>query len=342
MRFRPQLRQMSTAVLIPVLIFHMAKNLFKAGFYRPDRALCALKLWLLFLGAHKRAGKWIDGSFTASGLTQTDRKRLVRYARNTLGLVAVQPEYQRSGWKWPERETEVGITYGLCIPLYDDSFDEVGVDEAVLFGHRFHKSLIEEIWDPEKVPDGAWISKDALRMVSRALWTCVDTDDRAGFSELLREMNSAQLESLNERVPGTCGELLMEVSARKGIASFQLLLSALGIPENGLMDEPRKAAAVWAQWMDDYDDLDSDRIQGSETMISRLNDQSGSEDFIRSGLERVTELLEGKYHREGKTFSTMLKLSFIVKISHKETNRIAEKLGPHTKMPAFFWKGNPP
>lgn len=308
--------------------------------YHPKTAICSLYLWCLFIKAHRKAIRLVDDVFMCYGLSDEVKKRLVRYARNTLALVAAQPDYQHSGWNWPQRETEIGLFFGLCIPLYDDSFDEVEIHDAALFGKSFQESLLSDVWDPGKVPDVVWVANDALRKVSRELFTRINPIDRELFSDNLREMNSAQMESLLEHIPETSSDSLREISARKGIASFQLLLSSLGLLKKGVLNDSRRAAAVWAQWMDDFDDIESDTIQGSETLINRLNAQGSAEELIRSELERVTELLEEDFRRDGFVLSTMLKLSFVIKLSHKRVNSFAMKLGPKTRMPVFFWKGN--
>jgi hypothetical protein len=328
-------------LLALVLVLQLLRVLFAMGFYRPGKMYRSLVAWRLFFRAEKVALGWMDIHFPMTGGSPIQRRRLLRYARNALGLTAIQPWMQQQGWIWPRRQCAIGTAYGLCIPLYDDCFDEVSPASARAFAEAFHESLSGELWRPDQVPDGMSDAPEALRSISCALWSEIEAPHRVRFTELLREMNLAQLDSLEEHMEGTPPERLREISARKGVASFRLLLSAVGD-----LEAHRKpaltAAAIWAQWMDDYDDLESDRAQGTITFIAQLEDEDRALEFIRDELRSVLRALEDQFGASSRLFADVLALNFVIKTAHQRTVKVAQRWRLESAMPRFFWKGAQP
>lgn len=328
----------SKLLLSVVLVFYLAKWLVVLGFYHPRKILWALKVWFLFSRAENISKLWITKNLHFDEHNSSYRKHLIRYSRNTLGLVAIQPCNQMSGWNWPDRKTAIGIIFGISIPLYDDCFDEVERAEAIEFYSLFTKSLESGYWCPDQVPDGLIIMPEALRIVSKLLWQEIQETDKVHFSNSLREMNKAQFDSLEEHIHGTSPERLKQISARKAIASFNLLLSALGESKE-TKSHGLETAAIWAQWMDDYDDLESDLAQGTITLISLLDAKGDALIFLQKELGTVLKLLKEEFGSSADLFGCMLSLNFIIKVAHKQTQIIASLLGFPDVMPGFYWKG---
>ncbi len=262
----------------------------------------------------------------------------MRYSRNTLGLVAIQPFNQANGWNWSSKKSTIGIIFGISIPLYDDCFDEVERAEAIEFYTLFNKSLESGYWCPDQVPDGLKIMPEALRIVSKLLWQEIQETDKKYFTNSLREMNEAQFDSLEESIVGTSPERLQRISARKAIASFNLLISALGESKENL-SHSLETAAVWAQCMDDYDDLESDLAHGLFTHISILDAKGEALIFLQKELGTVLKLLKEEFGSSADLFGCMLSLNFIIKITHKQTHSVALLLDFPDSMPGFYWKG---
>ena len=329
------------AILSLVLVLHLAWLLVQRGFYWPARMVSALRVWRLFAQANRVADAWMAQHLSQENLRPAQRRRFLRYARNTLGLVAIQPPFQRTGWNWPRRESSIGAAYGICIPLFDDCFDLLDLDAARSFGQAFQASLSEPIWRPEAVPLGMPDTPHLLRTVSTALFAEVRPEDRLKFTELLREMTDAQLESLDERLTATPIEQRRQISTRKGVASFRLLLVAIGQAEAA--KSPALAiAAEWAQWMDDYDDLESDAAQGSWTYMAHLHATNQALSFLETQLDAVSESLNQAFNGSGRLFADVLSLNFVIKVAHRRTWVMAQKWGVGPHMPRFFWKGGTP
>jgi len=179
---------------------------------------------------------------------------------------------------------------------------------------------------------------EALRIISNLLWREIQETDKIYFTDSLREMNEAQFDSLEESIVGTSPERLQQISARKAIASFNLLLSALGESKENL-SHSLETAAVWAQCMDDYDDLESDLAHGLFTHISILDTKGDALIFLQKQLSTVLKLLKEDFGSSADLFSCMLCLNFVIKIAHKQTQSIALRLDSADAMPGFYWKG---
>jgi hypothetical protein len=91
--------------------------------------------------------------------------------------------------------------------------------------------------------------------------------------------------------------------------------------------------------MDDYDDLESDLMQGSITFIAHLERTSAALPFIRDELQHLRRDCNAVYNRNANFFCDVLTLNLIVKVAHKKTIRKANKQNASSSMPRFYWKG---
>jgi hypothetical protein len=329
---------MTKMYLIFTLVFHLAMELFRNSFWRPSRIFSLIKAMITFKRADKESKQFLAPIFAEVGLSVSEQRRYLRYSRNTLALVAIQPHFQQNGWKWPRRETQIAILYGISIPLYDDNFDEQPLEAALQFSKHFSDFIQNDYFSEKTDITFPCLHQQLFQVVLNSLLQIIPDERREGFQYWANEMHFAQIESLAEHDNKTTKEKLQGITARKASASLFFLLASVMKWDN----QPEKAlqrAAIWAQYMDDYDDLESDLLQGSITFIAHLEREGTALPFIREELLHLRKECRERYNWKANFFCDVLTLNLIVKVAHKKTIQAAIKQNVSNSIPRFYWKG---
>lgn len=350
-RFRPMIRPALAAPLLrwrplhrPLLLGaglgSFALELLRARMLLPARTWRCFLLLGLFLQAGRRARSHLSPLLSSAPLRQAER---LRYARNCIVLVALQPEMAPGQIRPASAWLQPAALYGACIPLYDGCFDQrptrqarhLAADTAAALAAatrsgtlsalvpllRRHGARSEDVADWEALIGALdhWLqqqSSERQRLV--LLW--------------MARMNDAQLASLAERNITLPLNERRRISALKGGVSF-LLLRCLCLEEGGdptgADDRIRAAllqAAAVAQWIDDYADLDDDRHLGIHTYIGRLEASGRADATIRAGLRQTASALRQHYGTKAERFTNSLGLYFALKRSLRIQARLERAL----------------
>lgn len=271
-------------------------------------------------------------------MSEQDKRRYMRYSRNTLVLVAIQPHFQKKGWDWQSLETQIAILYGICIPLYDDNFDEQESEQALLFCKEFSAFMQKDYFRSDVPISFTCLNSELFGTILDKLRQLIPKQNQEDFRFWALEMHEAQIDSLDEHQPNTPMERLKQITERKASASLFFLLASV-MTWGQKEEKSLQHAAIWAQYMDDYDDLESDRQQGSITYIARLEEEGTALLFIRKELSMLRQQCIVAHGTSANLFCDVLTLNFIIKVAHQQTLRIAIQKGIRQHMPRLFWKG---
>lgn len=341
-------RPLKRLLLLGTLLGFFALELIVAGMVQPGRTLRSFQLWWLFQQADRCAQRLLDPLLPGSG---SRRAEWIRYARNCIVLVALQPErrgaaiHTSSDWVLP------AALFGACIPLYDGCVDRLPTREARQFGRGVAEALAgAELQGltplADLVPRYGCDHQDAAAwralISSLGAWIARQQPDRRSLIlGWMERMNDAQIASLGERNVTLSNGARRQLSALKGGVSF-LLLRALCIPQeldSARAEAPRAAllqAAALAQWIDDYADVSDDRRLGIHTYIGRLEAGHRATDTIRHGIREAAIALRSVYGRRAEQFIDSLRLYFAIKRCHRLNARLADRLAAKDLVPGLF------
>lgn len=338
--FRPTIRPALAAPLLRWRLLHQplllggslgcfALELLRARMLLPARTWRCFLLLRLFLQAGRRARSLLSPLLSSDRCRQAE---LLRYARNCIVLVSLQPEMApgqiRPGSAW----LQPAALYGACIPLYDGCFDQRPTRQARHLAAETATALAAATGTATLAPLVPLLRRHGASAEDAADWEALigaldhwlqqQSPERQRLVLLwMARMNDAQLASLAERnITLTLNER-RRISALKGGVSF-LLLRCLCLPEpgdpTGASDPIRAAllqAAAVAQWIDDYADLHNDRHLGIHTYIGRLEASGRADATIRTGLRQTASALRQHYGTKAERFINSLGLYFALKRS---------------------------
>ena len=322
------------------LLGFFALELIVAGMVQPGRTLRSFQLLWLFVRADRCAHHLLDPLLIGASAR---RAELIRYARNCIVLVALQPERRGDAIRISSDWILPAALFGACIPLYDGWVDRLPTRTARQFGRAVAEAFAETFSEAEPQglpPLGEILSQYGSGPEDGANWQALVTSlgvwiagqqpaRRLLILGWMERMNEAQIASLGERnVTLSHGER-RQLSAQKGGVSF-LLLRSLCIPQE--LDTARAEAtraallqaAALAQWIDDYGDVNDDRRLGIHTYIGRLEASHRATDTIRAGIRDAAIALRSVYGRKAEHFIDSLRLYFAVKRCHRLHGRLVE------------------
>jgi hypothetical protein len=324
------------------LLGFFALELIVAGMVRPGRTLRSFELLWLFVRADRCAHQLLDPLLIG---TPPRRSELIRYARNCIVLVALQPERAGAAIRISSDWVLPAALFGACIPLYDGCVDQLPTRTARQFGRAVAEAFAETSAEAEPQglrPLAGLLSQYGSSPEDGACWEALlnglgawmarqQPSRRLLILGWMERMNEAEIASLGERnVTLSTGER-RRLSAQKGGVSF-LLLRSLCIPQE--LDKARSEttraallqAAALAQWIDDYADVSDDRRLGIHTYIGRLEASHKATDTIRAGICDTAIALRSVYGRSSEHFIDSLRLYFAVKRCQRLNGRLALNL----------------
>jgi hypothetical protein len=301
-------------------------ELILARMVTPARTLRCFQILWMFIQAQRHAELQL-GPLLAGPPRR--RAKLVRYARNCMVLVALQPELAdvliRAEADW----LPAAAVYGACIPLFDGCLDRLPTRQARRFGQavdqmlrsiasldhgdvRLLKPLLQQYGAPQDDCRSWQALIDAL-----ACWLSRQSSQhRQLVLDWMIRMNEAQLASLGERDVTISLHQRRHLSSLKGGVSF-LLLRALCLPDQasavGGSLAARAAllhAAAVAQWIDDYADVREDVEHGIYTYIARLDALRSADATIREGLKAAAVALRAQFGHAAERFIDSLDLYY--------------------------------
>jgi hypothetical protein len=314
-------------------------GLLERNYWMPSRFATALRIWRIFEQNKRTAVRILFPLLERHRISGWKRRRYLRYARNAMALISVQPKLRKLGLASQKRTLRIGAFFGLCIPLFDDSFDSASRAGAREFSLHFGRTLDGCEWRFEEVPDAFGDDTGIFRAAVRALWEEIGADRQPSFVAHLREMNAAQLDGLVPKEQAADLGSLKSMASRKGEASFIMLLEALAPLDGGREAEVLRRCASWAQLADDYSDIEEDRDAEIPTYASTMEDDAQVLSELETDLETILLELRSIYGREAELFVCTLRLYLLVKTTKRRLEKLCRCWGlPYETMPASFRK----
>ena len=303
-----------------------AVELILARMVQPARTLRCFQILWMFIQAQRQAEVQLAPLLAGS---PRRRARLVRYARNCIVLMALQPELAGVAIGAEPEWLPAAAFYGACIPLFDGCLDRLPTRQARRFGQAVDQTLrsiasqgpgdvrpLQPLLQEYGAPDDDCRSWQAL-IDALASWISRQSPPRRQLIlDWMVRMNEAQLASLAERDVTISLSRRRHLSSLKGGVSF-LLLRALCLSEQasaaGGTMATRAAllhAAAVAQWIDDYADVREDVEHGIYTYIARLDALRSADRTIREGLTAASVSLRAQYGSAVERFIDSLDLYY--------------------------------